>query len=101
GDDERAAALYGGAFLDGFHVPNAEDFSRWGDAERGAIARDYTTRLESLARAAVTRGDSVAAVEWWRKLAALEPLNARVAVRLIEALGYRGQRAAGITTAEV
>lgn len=101
GDDERAAALYGGAFLDGFHVPNAEDFSRWVDAERVAIARDYTRSLESLARAAVTRGDSVAAVEWWRKLAALEPLNARVAVGLMEALVNAGERAAAIRHAHV
>ena len=101
GDDERAAAVYGGSFLDGFHVPNAEEFSRWVDAERVAIARDHTRILESLARASVTRGDPVGAVEWWRKLAALDPLNARVAVGLMEALTAANDRAAAIRHAHV
>src|SRR5262249_23370534 len=36
GDDEleRAAGSYAGAFLDGFHLPDAPEFERWADGER-------------------------------------------------------------------
>ena len=42
------------------------------------LARDYATALERLARRAAERGDRLEAVEWWRKLAAQDPLNGRV-----------------------
>jgi DNA-binding SARP family transcriptional activator len=101
GDDERAAALYRGPFLDGFHLPGADEVSRWVDRERAAITHDYTQILESLARAAMARRDPLGAVQWWRKLAAIEPLNARVAVGLMEALAAAGDRAGAIRNAQV
>src|SRR5262249_22762317 len=50
GDDERVVELYKGPFLDGFHLPNAEDFTRWVEGERAALAADHSRSLESLAR---------------------------------------------------
>src|SRR5215207_7812664 len=41
GDDARAADLYGGAFLDGFHVSGAGEFDQWVERERAALARDH------------------------------------------------------------
>ena len=93
GDDERAVALYRGPFLDGFRLTGADEFMRWVERERGALAQDYFRALESLARSAFSRGDPVTAVSWWRKLAAIEPLNARVTVGLMEALAAAGDRA--------
>ena len=96
GDDERAVAIYHGPFLDGFHLPNADAFSRWVEQERNALAHDHARSLESLARGARTRGDATEAVGWWRKLAALDPLNARVTVGLMDALVAAGDRAGAL-----
>lgn len=101
GDDERAVAQYRGPFLDGFHLPGADDFSRWVDVERAALGQEYSRTLESLARGARTAGDALTAVGWWRKLAGLEPLNARVTVGLMEALAAAGDRAGAIQHARV
>jgi DNA-binding SARP family transcriptional activator/tetratricopeptide (TPR) repeat protein len=101
GDDARAAELYGGPFLDGFHLSGAEEFSRWVDRERAVVAQDHARALESLARRALASGDASASVGWWRRLAALEPLNARVTVGLMEALTAAGERAGAIKHARV
>ena len=101
GDDERAVALYHGPFLDGFHLSGADDFMRWVDVERAALSAEHARALESLARGARAAGDARAAVAWWRKLAALEPLNARVTVGLMDALSAAGDRAGAIQHARV
>jgi DNA-binding SARP family transcriptional activator/tetratricopeptide (TPR) repeat protein/TolB-like protein len=101
GDDARAAELYGGPFLDGFHLSGAEEFARWVDRERAALAQDHARALESLARGELAKGNPAVAVGWWRKLAALEPLNARVTVGLMEALTAAGDRASAIKQAHI
>jgi len=101
GDDTRAVEAYAGTFLDGFHVVGAEAFARWVERERAAIAQDYARALESLARAALARGDAPAAVGWWRRLAALEPLNARITIGLMEALTAAGDRHSAIRQARI
>ena len=98
---ERAVALYDGPFLDGFRLPGCPDFERWADAERQAIAHDYEDALERLARAAGTRGDWGGAVAWWRKLAGLDPLNARHAIGYMEAMVAAGDRAGALQHARV
>ncbi len=101
GDHERAASLYNGPFLDGFRLPGAEEFNRWAETERATLAQDHARILESLARAAVAEGRNTVAVTWWNRLAALDPLNARVAVGLMEALAAAGDRAGAIRHAHV
>jgi DNA-binding SARP family transcriptional activator len=101
GDDVRAAEVYAGPFLDGFHVPGAEEFARWVDRERGSLAQEYARVLESLARAARSRGNATASVGWWRKLAAIDPLNARATIGLMEALAAAGDRASAIKQARI
>ena len=101
GDDERAVSLFHGPFLDGFHLQDAEEFSRWIERERSAIEADHSRALESLARAARAAGDIETSITWWRKLAALEPLNARVTVGLMEALAASGDRAGALQHARV
>jgi DNA-binding SARP family transcriptional activator len=101
GDDARAVGLYHGPFLDGFHVPGADEFARWADRERATLAAEYSRALESLARAARAAGDPRTAVDWWRKLAAIEPLNARVTVGLMDALAAAGDRGGAIQHARV
>jgi Tol biopolymer transport system component/DNA-binding SARP family transcriptional activator len=101
GQLERATAVYIGPFLDGFHLSEAPEFERWLEEERAGLARDYATALERLARLAADRGECLESVEWWRKLAAQDPLNARVAIGLMEALVAAGDRTAALQHARV
>ena len=101
GQLERATTEYGGPFLEGFHLSEAPEFERWLDEERAGLARDYATALERLARRAAERGDRLESVEWWRKLAAQDPLNARIAIGLMEALVATGDRTGALQHARV
>ncbi|HET8625034.1 MAG TPA: BTAD domain-containing putative transcriptional regulator [Gemmatimonadales bacterium] len=101
GQWERAAGLYAGPFLDGFHLPSAPEFERWAEEQRASFAREYTQALERLARGATGRGDHLASVGWWRKLAAQDPLNARVATGLMEALVAAGDRNGALQHARI
>ena len=101
GNPERAAAEYCGPFLDGFHLSEAGEFERWLEEERAGLARDHATALERLARRAAERGDRLDCAEWWRRLAAQDPLNARVAIGLMEALVAAGDRTAALQHARV
>jgi DNA-binding SARP family transcriptional activator len=100
-DYERAAALYGGPFLEGFHLATAGEFERWVDEERRALDHDSDTALERCAAAAEQRGDHAAAAIWWRRLAAKDPINARVAIRLMRALAAAGDRGGAIRHAAI
>jgi len=90
GEFERAIVLYAGPFLDGFFVPRAAEFERWVEAERAALTLDYAGALERAAAAAAARGDQGMAVELWRRLAATDPLNGRVALSVMTALVAAG-----------
>ena len=101
GDLERAVGLYGGPFLDGFFVPRAQEFERWVETERAALAREYAGALERIAVRASQRGDTAAAVTHWRKLAAGDPLNARVAMAVMKALVAAGDVSGAIQHARL
>jgi Tol biopolymer transport system component/DNA-binding SARP family transcriptional activator len=96
-----AVAAYGGPFLDGFLLPSAPEFDRWAEETRMVLAREYAGALERLARAAAGKGDHVAAVEWWRRLAAQDPLNARAATELMQALVAAGDRPGALQHARI
>jgi serine/threonine-protein kinase len=101
GSHEQAVRLYRGPFLDGFRLENAPEYEQWQDGERVLHAGEYATALESLAAAATGRGDHPAAVRWWRRLAAAEPVSTRAAIGLIEALVAAGDRAGALQFAGV
>ncbi|HEY9478790.1 MAG TPA: BTAD domain-containing putative transcriptional regulator, partial [Gemmatimonadaceae bacterium] len=101
GQLERAVALYAGPFLDGVFLPGLPDFERWVDEERSRIARRVSTALESLADSAVQKGDPAMAERWSRRLATLDPLNGRYALRLMESLVALGDRAGALRHARV
>jgi DNA-binding SARP family transcriptional activator/TolB-like protein len=96
GRAERAVELYAGPFLDGFFLPDAPEFESWVDGERDRLRRAYCGALEELAERAMTGQDPIRAVERWHRLAAEEPYNARVTLRLMEALDASGDRAAAL-----
>jgi DNA-binding SARP family transcriptional activator len=101
GNLQRAVDLYDGPFLDGFHLPGSDEFERWVERERGLIERTYTNALEQLARDATAREDHARAVTSWRTRAARDPLDARIAVALMQALAAAGERLAAIQHARV
>lgn len=101
GDLVGAVAEYGGPFLDGFHVPDAVDFEHWEEDERQRLQREYARALERLAEDAGRRADHAAGVEWWRRRAAIDPLDTRVGARLMEALHASGDLAAALQYARV
>ncbi len=98
---QRAVDIYEGPFLDGFHLPGANEFERWVERERATLDRAYTTLLEQLARGASERDDHGRAVHWWRVRAAHDPLEARIALSLMRALVASGDRLGAIQHARV
>ncbi len=86
GDWSRAQEIYGGPFLDGFHLPGAGAFHRWLDAQQLLIGEQYRDCLERLAGQAQADGDWQTSVRWWKLRLVEEPLNSRVAAALVLAM---------------
>jgi len=100
-DPERAASLYTGAFLDGFHLPNSGEFERWLESERARLHHAVARALESCARRAADRGDKTDAASYWRKLSALDPLDGRVALAFVQSLAVIGDTAGAFRQAQL
>src|SRR5215207_7338802 len=96
-----AVTLYRGPFLDGFYLPALAEFERWVEGERGRLAQRYADALEALAATATRLGDHHGAADWWRRLAALDPLSARYALGFMRSLAQSGDRAAALDHARV
>jgi DNA-binding SARP family transcriptional activator/predicted Zn-dependent protease/TolB-like protein len=90
GDEERAADLYTGPFLDGFFISDAPGFERWVEEERARFGREALELFGRLARGAAARGDLPGAVRWWRRLATADPLDRAAALGLMESLAAAG-----------
>jgi DNA-binding SARP family transcriptional activator/TolB-like protein len=101
GDPAAAAAVYGGPLFGGLALPEAPEFERWLEDARRALDHDYVMVLERAALAADARFHHPDAISWWRKLAALEPHNPRVALRLMRALAASGDRPGALRHASV
>lgn len=99
GDLERAVGKYVAPFLEGFHVREADEFEEWARSERDRWKRVVAVALERLAGEAEQRGEPRRAVEWWRRLAKIEPYSAAVTVRLMGALAAAGDRGAALREA--
>ncbi len=87
---EQAVECYRGPFLQGFHLPRADNFERWAEEQRDALGHEYGRVLEAAARRAAERRDLQAVVGFLRRRAAQDPFNARIAVSLMEALAAQG-----------
>ena len=85
-----AQKIYGGRFLDGFHLPDAGAFDRWLDVQQLRFDERYRECLEELANQAECHGDWLTAVRWWKLRMVEEPLNSRVASGLVKALAGAG-----------
>jgi DNA-binding SARP family transcriptional activator len=98
---ERAVALYRGAFLDGFHLGDSNEFEEWAAGERARLAARQADALGRLAEAAAERTDHAAACAWWRRLAEVDPLSGRAALGLARSLVALGDRAGAVREARV
>ncbi len=96
GDPESAVALYEGPFLDGFWLPDSPEFEHWTDRKRDQLRRAFRDALESLAIGAEERQEATLAARWWRERAREDPHDARVTIRLMNALAAAGNRAAAL-----
>jgi DNA-binding SARP family transcriptional activator len=86
GDLREAVRLYGGPYLDGFHVTGLAEFEQWSESERARLARRHEEALEALAQAAEQAGDLESAVGWRRHLADADPLSGSRALGLMRVL---------------
>ena len=101
GRTEAALLAYAGPLLEGFHPGGAPELEHWIDAQRERLARAHAMALELMAEAASAASDHQAAVGWWRRLAADDPYNARVTLRLMQALEAAGDRAGALQQARI
>ena len=101
GDFEAAVANFQAPFLDGFYLSGCAEFERWVEEERGRLAREFAKALERIAEDRSGRGLTRDAADAWRRLAASDPSNARIALRYMEALVANGERAAALQHARV
>jgi DNA-binding SARP family transcriptional activator len=98
---ELAVDLYAGPFLDGFHPGAGAEFENWLQSERARLSNICLTAAESVAAERERAGDPAAAVAWWRRAAALEPHNSRIALGLTRALADSGDRAGAVRFADL
>lgn len=88
---------YAGPFLDQFYVRASAEFEHWLDASRTHYDELFRRALERYAVDAAERRDWSAAVSLWRRLAAVDPLSARVALGLMKTLDAAGNAAGALT----
>jgi TolB-like protein/DNA-binding SARP family transcriptional activator len=101
GELAEAIDLYRGDLLEGFHVTAAPEFDQWLETERARLAGCYAKAQESIAQEREAVGDFEGAVRWWRRVAALDPHNSRLALRLMRALAAAGDPAGAVQHARV
>jgi TolB-like protein/DNA-binding SARP family transcriptional activator/Tfp pilus assembly protein PilF len=99
-DYDRAIGLYAGPFLDGVYLSDAPEFERWVEEVREFCARSYRQALEDLAMQREDSGDLAGAIEAWRRVAAADAYNSRIALRFMQVLQAAGNRAAALQHAQ-
>jgi DNA-binding SARP family transcriptional activator/Flp pilus assembly protein TadD len=97
----EALDLYRGDLLEGFHISNSAEFERWLDAERARYAGLYARALEAAADERERARDFAGALLHWKRLAARDPYNARVALRLMQSLAASGDAGAAVRHARL
>ena len=95
---ERALAVYGGPFLDGFFVDDAApEWEDWVMAERAGFRVMAAEAAAHCAAAAEDRGDLSAALRWARSGAKISPDDETSVARLIRLLDANGDRVGALS----
>ena len=93
---QQASALYRGAFLDGFSLPNCPELDAWRDAERHAWERRYLDILATLVEAEATAGNLASAIAAAVCYLGVDPLAEAMHQRLMALYAAHGDRAAAL-----
>lgn len=93
---QDAIALYGGDFLDGFHIRGAPDFEEWMLAEREHLRTFATLVLHKLVQHHAARGEYATGIKYARQLLTLEPWREEGHRELMRLYALDGQRSAAL-----
>ncbi|MDQ3398930.1 MAG: bacterial transcriptional activator domain-containing protein, partial [Deinococcota bacterium] len=88
----EALDLYGGGFLEGFHLDGSPVFEDWATLERARLHDLAVAALQALIGQRVSKGQADEAMAFARRLLGLEPLHEpahRILVRLLAQTGRR------------
>ena len=96
GNSAEALTLYGGDLLAGFHVSGALEFERWLDGERARLAACASTAAWALTNCEERQGNLIGALDWARRLLALDPDDERALRRVVGLLDRLGDRMAAL-----
>jgi DNA-binding SARP family transcriptional activator len=89
---EAALDLYGGPFLEGFHLGRTHALEEWVEDQRYLLAGRHRVAAESVIRTAWERGDREMALEECRRWVRLAPLEEPGQHLLLRLLARSGQR---------
>ena len=91
-----AIQSYGGPLLNGVGSLGSADLDHWLDIERERAARRFASAVESAAAESIRAGDNERALEYWYRLAAIDPLDSRAAEAIARHLAGSGNRSAAL-----
>ena len=97
GDREGALSLYGGPFLDGFHVADAPEFERWVERERRRLELAAIAAAWQLADTAEAAGNESGARRWAERAIELAPYDEMGFRRYLGVLERQADGATAIT----
>ncbi|MBV7328144.1 AAA family ATPase [Chloroflexi bacterium TSY] len=97
---QEAVELYRGDFLEGFYVRNAPGFETWSLTERARLRESALRALHTLASHHAQQGDPIQAIDYTRRLLALEPWWEEAHRQLMLLLVLNGQRGAALAQYE-
>ena len=98
GETRQAGALIRGEMMQGFSIPDSNEFEDWLSAERSAWRRQCIEVLESIARSELEEGDLGAAGDVAHKAATLDPVADTPAGILMQCDALRGDPSAALAT---
>ncbi|MGD0991551.1 MAG: AAA family ATPase [Gemmatimonadales bacterium] len=98
GDWAGASALAGGEFLEGYSIPDAQEFEDWLGAERSAWRRRSVEVLTKHAQDLAKSGHPADGAAAARRALALDPLSDAAAVAAVHTLALAGERGAALET---
>ena len=98
GETRRAGALIRGEMMQGFGIPDSNEFEDWLSAERRAWRRQCIEVLESIALSELEEGDLAAARDVAHRAATLDPVADTPAGILMQCDALRGDPSAALAT---